>query len=780
MADIQLTADVSQPINQLKRLQDQTDKVTKAFSGLKSLLGSLAFGAAINSAVKFADSIQDLNDVSNIATGTILGFTNAVEQNGGKAEGASNSILKLLDSISEANSGSLQLQDSFNSVGVSLSDLRTLSEEDILKKTIDGLAKIDDVSKRSKLSVDLLGKGMKGVNVQGLASGLNSSISASSKYADSIKSAADAQQQLDITIRNFQIALLNAIKPVLDLVSKINLSIDAITHMIKVLLVLGATLLGLTVWGRVVSLLSAAVTGLGLAAETLGAGLLNLSLRFTAGGRIAAFFSDALATISMWFSRLVTLFPSLGKFIAYIGTLLQPLAGLFIAAGSAIGVWWNDLKKMFSKEVDINFAPDTAKLNSLKAHKQTQQLRDQADALQKQRDSIKQISTEFVNSSNGARDLLAFEARMVGKSQDQVDLLTQQRDLYLQYASTRKQLEDRLKNLTPEERRLGLAQDINDEILKLKDTYMLLDDSLVSIVTHLQTQKLLEQDRLNTLQNITKEIDDQQSRYQSLGDIIRDVNGQIQGEQQQGKMGKMSNLQQQIETIKQNAQKAATEAGRTFAQSFEDSGDGLTPEKAKELANGLDQIAQKYKVLSDTQIANLENSRTFSAGWQEAFNNYVDSATNAANHAKNIFDSITNSMSSAIDNFVETGKFSFKDFAKSVIQDLIKIQLKASAMKLLSAFLPGLGSSFAGFFADGGYIPPGKYGVVGEAGPELVSGPASVTPGSQMGGQTVNNYITNNISAVDAKSVAQLFAQNRKTLLGATETARKEMPSRGR
>jgi hypothetical protein len=41
-----------------------------------------------------------------------------------------------------------------------------------------------------------------------------------------------------------------------------------------------------------------------------------------------------------------------------------------------------------------------------------------------------------------------------------------------------------------------------------------------------------------------------------------------------------------------------------------------------------------------------------------------------------------------------------------------------------------------------------------------------------------NNYITNNINALDAKSVAQLFAENRKALLGSVRTAEKELPYR--
>lgn len=46
-------------------------------------------------------------------------------------------------------------------------------------------------------------------------------------------------------------------------------------------------------------------------------------------------------------------------------------------------------------------------------------------------------------------------------------------------------------------------------------------------------------------------------------------------------------------------------------------------------------------------------------------------------------------------------------------------------------------SLFAGLFAKGGTIPAGQFGVVGEAGPELVSGPATVTPTG--GGDTVVN-----------------------------------------
>jgi len=66
----------------------------------------------------------------------------------------------------------------------------------------------------------------------------------------------------------------------------------------------------------------------------------------------------------------------------------------------------------------------------------------------------------------------------------------------------------------------------------------------------------------------------------------------------------------------------------------------------------------------------------------------------------------------------------------------------------------GISDFFAGFFADGGVIPKGKFGVVGERGPEFVSGPATVTP---MGG---GGNVTYNINAVDAMSFKQMIARD--------------------
>ena len=87
-------------------------------------------------------------------------------------------------------------------------------------------------------------------------------------------------------------------------------------------------------------------------------------------------------------------------------------------------------------------------------------------------------------------------------------------------------------------------------------------------------------------------------------------------------------------------------------------------------------------------------------------------------------------------------------------------------------FFDGISSLFDGFFANGGNIGAGKFGVVGESGPELVSGPASVTP---MGGGT---NVTYNINAVDAASFKQMLAQDPSFIYGLSMQGAKGVPAR--
>ena len=132
-------------------------------------------------------------------------------------------------------------------------------------------------------------------------------------------------------------------------------------------------------------------------------------------------------------------------------------------------------------------------------------------------------------------------------------------------------------------------------------------------------------------------------------------------------------------------------------------------------------------------------------------------------------------MEDAIVGFAKTGKFEFKDFLATIAEEILRSQVRILIAKLFGGMgaggQSGFGTNrFAGFFANGGMIPSGKFGIAGEAGPELITGPAQVTP-LGMGGDTV----TYNINAVDAPSFQQLVARDPRFIHAVSEKGRQSV-----
>jgi lambda family phage tail tape measure protein len=307
-----LEVDNKKYITDIKRAEDVTNKFAKntasslgainpklaelagKFAGFAASIAALGLAAAVNNAIKFADSIQDITDATGIATANVLGFSNAVALNGGSAEGAQKAILKLANSIGEAAEGSKTAQMAFIRAGVSLSDLGKLSEQDILAKTIEGLAKITDSSKRVALAQQLLGKEFRAVNLTGVAAGYSSAVVEAQKYTDSIRKAAEVQNKLDIAFQKIQLSILKAIEPLAEFVEK--LTPEQIDSMAKGLVNMATALTAIA--GAVVALRGfviafAAIAGVLVTAKvgmaTLGGATTTLAASFTSLSRTAQF-----------------------------------------------------------------------------------------------------------------------------------------------------------------------------------------------------------------------------------------------------------------------------------------------------------------------------------------------------------------------------------------------------------------------------------------------------------------------------------------------------------
>ena len=81
----------------------------------------------------------------------------------------------------------------------------------------------------------------------------------------------------------------------------------------------------------------------------------------------------------------------------------------------------------------------------------------------------------------------------------------------------------------------------------------------------------------------------------------------------------------------------------------------------------------------------------------------------------------------------------------------------------------GIGNFFGGFFADGGTLGAGKFGIAGESGPELISGPAQITPMNEIAGPSPAVNIT--IQAIDTQTGTEFLLKNKKQIEGIIQNA---------
>ena len=208
-------------------------------------------------------------------------------------------------------------------------------------------------------------------------------------------------------------------------------------------------------------------------------------------------------------------------------------------------------------------------------------------------------------------------------------------------------------------------------------------------------------------------------------------------------------------------------------------------EKEQKLAMISLEYARKRKEIEGSPEKNF---LTEQLDRQEALEKLNVTIQDSMQKTQQVFDSVWGNMSSAIDNFTKTGKLSMKDFARSVIQDLIAIQMKAAAMKFLGAAFgafSGGGTNMSQFeyasisgYADGGDPPVGVPSIVGERGPELF---IPKTAGTIVPNHTLNSIgsttnVTNNyINAIDTKSFEDRLLGSSNAIWAANQYAGKNL-----
>ncbi|MFZ5935018.1 phage tail tape measure protein [Pseudomonas sp. HS6-2] len=141
-------------------------------------------------------------------------------------------------------------------------------------------------------------------------------------------------------------------------------------------------------------------------------------------------------------------------------------------------------------------------------------------------------------------------------------------------------------------------------------------------------------------------------------------------------------------------------------------------ELEKQIALRQEYGAKLVQVQEDTFTKIDAAQADWSNGASAAFENYLDSAADVAGQTQDLFTNAFNNLEDGIVQFIKTGKASFKDFADSIIEDLIRIQVRQAAAGFLSSafgFLGGggaaLGQGTMSGFSEGSFVKNAKGGV---------------------------------------------------------------------
>jgi hypothetical protein len=598
----------------------------------------------------FADEIADVAAANDVAIDTVIKLQNALANSGGKAEDAGKMFASFTNYVDKAAEGSFEAQRNFSKIGVSLKDLETLTSQQLFLRTVQGLAEIEDPLTRSAKAMELLGKAAKGVDIAGVAEGINKANDVTERQANAIKLLADFYDKLGQASRNLTLNFVDFLEPAL---RRINEALDKMSQHAK------------------------------------------------SGTLIQGFF----------------------------GTLKKDFAEIQITAAK------DEIAAMEKLLQDPN-------VSAFWKGTYRERMKEAQDQLAKWQPILAAMNGELKNMQSGTSQAGA------GRGFINPPLVTgpagpKIRDVK---EGVNPEEEKRKREEEKEIKRRGdmAAKAHRARMEEQKD----IDDATVAYINYVQA---------------IKEYDEAQNR--ALTTEERLTNLELQ----------RSNMQEYNYQFLRSSISLTAELAEEHRKLSEAS---LAPKDREDAEKRLNELYQRR-----LQLLNMIREESEKAnqdigvfeGFKKAAGDFFKEFPKDMETGAMMFGSLMGNMSRALDDFVRTGKLNFKEFARSIILDMIAIQLKASAMKLLS--------SVFGFNlptrAMGGPVTGNSAYLVGERGPELfvprMSG--TIIPNHNLqsagGGTTVTN---NYINAIDVKSFEERIMGSSNAVWAANLYAQKRLP----
>jgi lambda family phage tail tape measure protein len=162
------------------------------------MVGVAGMSALIAKTTAYADQVTDLADANEMSISSVMALGSALSVSGGKAENAGKMLSSLTNKIDAVTQGVNDAEKPFTRLGISISEIASSSNEQLLKRVVEQLAKMSDVTTRNAIAADLFSKAGKNITWSQFQQELDAGIERFKASEEGIRAMADAADSLNI------------------------------------------------------------------------------------------------------------------------------------------------------------------------------------------------------------------------------------------------------------------------------------------------------------------------------------------------------------------------------------------------------------------------------------------------------------------------------------------------------------------------------------------------------------------------------------------------------